>query len=98
MMAVSLQNSDLAQHSINKGAQQVSEVQILCQELTEKFGLKCWPKLNKQKYCIMISGHSFDHIISLLRPWLAEAQMAHKLTKRARDSHSEGQCDIVQWN
>ncbi|GJP47536.1 hypothetical protein CLOM_g15487 [Closterium sp. NIES-68] len=44
----------------------LSEVQILCQELTEKFALKCWPKLNKGKYCIVISGHSFDIIISLL--------------------------------
>jgi len=28
----------------------LSEVKILCQELTDKFGLKCWPKLNKVLY------------------------------------------------
>ncbi|GJP33119.1 hypothetical protein CLOM_g2366 [Closterium sp. NIES-68] len=66
----------------------LSEVQILCQELTEKFALKCWPKLNKGKYCIVISGHSFDIIISLLSPWVIP-QMAHKLPRRSQSREAE---------
>nr|YP_008816001.1 putative LAGLIDADG homing endonuclease [Closterium baillyanum]AGZ90269.1 putative LAGLIDADG homing endonuclease [Closterium baillyanum] len=73
----------------------LSEVQILCQELTQKFGLKCWPKLNKRKYCIVISGHSFDIIISpASRPWVIP-QMAHKLPRRSK---APDYCRCLQYN
>nr|YP_006072998.1 intronic ORF [Nitella hyalina]AEH42864.1 intronic ORF [Nitella hyalina] len=54
------------------------EVVLLCDGLKKKFDLQCWPKRNKKKFMIVISGHSYETVISLIGNSLIPS-MKHKL-------------------
>jgi hypothetical protein len=58
-----------------------SEVEVMCQELSEKFAITCWPKKNKQGLCIVISGHSYEVFRNTIKPWVIPS-MLYKLPVR----------------
>lgn len=66
---------------------QPDEVQRLCEELSEKFGLICWPKKNKRGFCIVISGKSYLTLREQIVPWVIQS-MHYKLPIRGLKSKS----------
>ena len=60
-----------------------SEVESLVKVLHDKFGLKCWTKLNKGKRTIAISGHSYATFFNLVKPFI-HTSMMHKLPQGHR--------------
>lgn len=42
------------------------EVKALCSGLAKKFKLECWPKKNKKKYIVAISGKCYEQMIDLI--------------------------------
>ena len=55
-----------------------NEVQMLCDRLTKKFGLKCWKKPTKNGFVVVISTESYELVMSLLDP-SSIPSMRHKL-------------------
>lgn len=49
------------------------EVDLLCDELSEKFNFNCWPKKNKNGYVISISGKSYENFVGRVMPYLEES-------------------------
>ncbi len=69
--------------NLNTQGFQFHEVEILCEELAKKFELICWPKKNKQGYCIVIYGHSYIRFRDLCKPWIDKVpSMQYKLPPR----------------
>lgn len=56
----------------------LTNVRLLCDGLTQKFGLHCWPKPNKKGFLIVISALSYDKMMCLLDPYLIPS-MRYKL-------------------
>lgn len=60
------------------------EVQTLCQILTNRWNLQCWPRKQKNKfykkvyYQIYISGQSFKQFLKIIEPYLIDS-MRYKL-------------------
>lgn len=55
------------------------EVESLARLLQEKYGLKCWLKLNKGLWTVAISGDSYDLFFSLVGPHIHENyQVVHE--------------------
>ena len=58
------------------------EVQTLCQILTHRWNLQCWPRKQKNKlkvyYQIYISGRSFKQFLKIIEPYLIDS-MRYKL-------------------
>jgi hypothetical protein len=54
------------------------EVDNMIFNLKTKFHFNCWKKLNKGKYIIVISGHSYDKFFNLCSPFII-SEMKHKL-------------------
>ncbi len=54
------------------------EVDNMIFNLITKFNFNCWKKLNKGKYIIVISGHSYDKFFYLCSPFII-SEMKHKL-------------------
>lgn len=50
-----------------------NEVELLCDELIEKFDFRCWPKKNKNGYVISISGKSYENFVNRVMPYLDES-------------------------
>lgn len=46
------------------------EVCTLCDVLTDKFELKCWPRKQKEGYQIYVSGHSYERLRDIIYPYL----------------------------
>jgi hypothetical protein len=67
--------------SLNTHGFQFEEVKNLCEELSQKFELICWPKKNKGHHCIIISGHSYKHFKALIEPWIVPT-MRYKIPPR----------------
>ncbi len=61
-----------------------AEVRILCNVLTQKFNLSCWPrKQKKNTYQIFISGKSFETLHScLFRFIIPEMQYKFPLSRK----------------
>jgi hypothetical protein len=59
------------------------EVDSLVKLLQDKYGLDCWSKLNKGKWTIAISGHSYAIFFDLIKPYIHES-MKHKLPQGNR--------------
>lgn len=51
------------------------EVCILCEILTSKFQLKCWPRKQKEGYQIYVSGHSYERLREVIGPFLIPEMM-----------------------
>jgi hypothetical protein len=52
--------------------------------LIEKFQLKCWIKENKKKPILVISGHSYEIIRDLIKPFLIPSMLYKFPTKRKK--------------
>jgi len=46
------------------------DVCTLCEVLTAKFQLSCWPRKQKEGYQIYVSGHSYERLRDLIYPYL----------------------------
>lgn len=76
-------------YTVNKGKAIVlnthnfslNEVNFLKTMLINKFKLKCWIKLNKQKPIIVISGYSYEKVITLIKPFIIPS-MIYKLPNK----------------
>lgn len=51
------------------------EVNGMCQELEQKFGLQAWAKPNKGAHLIAISGNSYEKFKELVEPYLVPSMM-----------------------
>jgi hypothetical protein len=60
-------------HSFTK-----EEVESLALQLNIQFNLKCWMKVNKNKYIIVISGDSYQLFKNLVNPYIVSS-MQYKL-------------------
>lgn len=48
----------------------LEEVSSLCEGLNSKFQLKCWPKKNKSRHVIAVSGRSFEDFQALTKDFI----------------------------
>ena len=55
-----------------------SEVEMLCELLTVKFGLFGWKRLQKEGFQIYISGRSAERFVNLVKPYIHQS-MLYKL-------------------
>jgi len=55
-----------------------SEVENLCEILEKKFALKAWPKKNKGKFIVAVSGKDYEKVIEILDSYIIPS-MKHKL-------------------
>jgi LAGLIDADG DNA endonuclease family len=51
------------------------EVCCLCDVLTSKIQLQCWPRKQKEGYQIYVSGHSYERLRELIGPFLIPEMM-----------------------
>lgn len=66
-------------------------VKMMCDELNNKFNLKCWVKPNKGKHVICISGKSFEDFEKLVDPFLIDSMRSKMPTPRkVRGASSSG--------
>lgn len=59
------------------------EVESLAQLLIDKYGFDCWTKLNKQRWTLVISGHSYSTFFELVKPYIHDS-MRRKLPQGSR--------------
>lgn len=56
------------------------EVQTLCDILNKKFGYKTWPKKNKGKFVVAVSGKDYEDLTKNVYPYIVPS-MQHKWPK-----------------
>lgn len=60
-------------HSFSK-----QEVDMLCEGLSTRYTLTCWPRRNKKKWTLVISGYDYDKVMTLIYEFLLPS-MYHKI-------------------
>ena len=53
------------------------EVNMLCRGLTTRYGLVCWPRANKNKWVLVISGYDHTKMMDLIKHYVIPS-MYHK--------------------